>query len=33
MVKSCEVDLVTETDKQVEKLFMDGISAKFPDHR
>ncbi|XP_015509775.1 inositol monophosphatase 1 [Neodiprion pinetum] len=32
-VKSCDVDLVTETDKQVEKLLMDGISSKFPDHR
>ncbi|KAF7988453.1 hypothetical protein HCN44_001026 [Aphidius gifuensis] len=33
MIKSCEVDLVTESDQQVEKLFMDGITAKFPDHR
>ncbi|KAG8041627.1 hypothetical protein G9C98_002920 [Cotesia typhae] len=33
MIKSCDVDLVTESDQQVEKLFMDGITAKFPDHR
>ncbi|XP_001599426.1 inositol monophosphatase 1 [Nasonia vitripennis] len=32
-VKSCDVDLVTETDQMVEKLLMDGISAKFPDHK
>lgn len=31
--KSCDVDLVTETDQQIEKLFMDGISSRFPDHR
>lgn len=33
LTKSCDVDLVTETDRQVEKLLMDGISAKFPDHK
>ncbi|XP_012279373.1 inositol monophosphatase 1 isoform X2 [Orussus abietinus] len=33
MLKSCEVDLVTETDRQVEKLLIDGISAEFPDHK
>ncbi|XP_043463170.1 inositol monophosphatase 1-like [Leptopilina heterotoma] len=33
LTKSCDVDLVTETDRQVERLLMDGISAKFPDHK
>ncbi|XP_057328136.1 inositol monophosphatase 1-like [Microplitis mediator] len=33
MVKSCDVDLVTESDQKVEKLFMEGIIANFPDHR
>ncbi|XP_014237002.1 inositol monophosphatase 1-like [Trichogramma pretiosum] len=33
LTKSSEVDLVTETDQMVEKLFMNGISAKFPDHK
>lgn len=32
-IKSCDVDLVTETDQMVEKLLIDGISAKFPDHK
>ncbi|XP_059476088.1 inositol monophosphatase 1 [Neocloeon triangulifer] len=31
--KSCEVDLVTETDQQVEKLLISGLRAKFPDHK
>lgn len=30
--KSCNIDLVTETDQQVEKLLVDGIKSKFPDH-
>lgn len=33
MTKSCDVDLVTEWDQKVEKLIMDGISSKFPDHK
>ncbi|XP_033223658.1 inositol monophosphatase 1-like [Belonocnema kinseyi] len=33
LIKSCDVDLVTETDRQVEKLLIDGISAKFPEHK
>lgn len=31
--KSCEVDLVTETDQRVEKLLIDGFSSQFPDHK
>lgn len=31
--KSCEVDLVTETDQMVEKLLINGISTKYPDHK
>jgi len=31
--KSCEVDLVTETDQQVEKLLISGLHEKFPDHK
>ncbi|XP_014216445.1 inositol monophosphatase 1 [Copidosoma floridanum] len=33
MTKSCEVDLVTETDQLVEKLFMTKISARYPEHK
>lgn len=33
MTKSCDVDLVTIWDQEVEKLLMDGISSKFPDHK
>ncbi|KOC67440.1 Inositol monophosphatase 1 [Habropoda laboriosa] len=33
MTKTCEVDLVTEWDQKVEKLLIDGISSKFPDHK
>jgi myo-inositol-1(or 4)-monophosphatase len=33
LIKSCDVDLVTETDQMVEKLLINGISAKFPDHK
>ena len=32
-LKSCDVDLVTETDQLVEKLFMSGVSSKYPDHK
>ncbi len=32
-VKSSPVDLVTETDKAVEKLLFDGLRAKYPDHK
>lgn len=31
--KSSDVDLLTETDQQVEKLLMDGLLAKFPSHK
>ena len=31
--KSCATDLVTETDKAVEKLLVETIAAKFPDHK
>ncbi|XP_049812988.1 inositol monophosphatase 2-like [Schistocerca nitens] len=31
--KSCEVDLVTETDKEVEKLLISGLSSHFPSHK
>lgn len=30
--KSSNIDLVTETDEQVEKLLIEGIRKKFPDH-
>lgn len=33
MEKSSDVDLLTETDQQVEKLLMDGLLAKFPSHK
>jgi myo-inositol-1(or 4)-monophosphatase len=32
-VKSSNIDLVTETDQQVEKLLIDGIKSKYPDHQ
>lgn len=28
-----DIDLVTETDKEVEKLIMTGISEQFSDHK
>jgi uncharacterized HAD superfamily protein len=31
--KSCEVDLVTETDQQVEKLLITNLKSKYPSHR
>jgi myo-inositol-1(or 4)-monophosphatase len=31
--KSSNIDLVTETDQEVEKLLMDGIREKFPSHQ
>ncbi|TDG44442.1 hypothetical protein AWZ03_009138 [Drosophila navojoa] len=31
--KSGDIDLVTETDRAVEKLIMDGIRQHFPDHK
>ncbi|XP_053970962.1 inositol monophosphatase 1-like [Hylaeus anthracinus] len=33
MIKSCEVDLVTEWDQKVEKLLVEGISSKYADHK
>ncbi|XP_053646424.1 inositol monophosphatase 1 isoform X6 [Cherax quadricarinatus] len=32
-MKSSAVDLVTETDKAVEKLLITGLSSAFPDHK
>ncbi|KAG5677030.1 hypothetical protein PVAND_006817 [Polypedilum vanderplanki] len=32
-IKSHPTDFVTETDQQVEKLLMNGIREKFPDHQ
>lgn len=32
-IKSCDVDLVTIVDKLVEDTLMNGITAKFPDHK
>lgn len=31
--KSSDVDLVTETDQEVEKLIIQSVKSKFPDHR
>lgn len=31
--KSSNIDLLTETDQQVERLLMDGISGKYADHK
>ncbi|EDW73110.1 uncharacterized protein Dwil_GK17369 [Drosophila willistoni] len=31
--KSGDIDLVTQTDKDVEKLLMDGIRQQFPEHK
>ncbi|BFF99168.1 inositol monophosphatase 1 [Drosophila madeirensis] len=31
--KSGDIDLVTQTDKDVEKLLMDGVRRYFPDHK
>ncbi|XP_011861805.1 PREDICTED: inositol monophosphatase 1-like [Vollenhovia emeryi] len=33
LTKSCDVDLVTKWDQEVEKLLIDGISSRYPDHR
>jgi len=30
--KSCNIDLVTETDQEVEKLLIEGIKKQFPNH-
>lgn len=32
-IKSCDIDFVTETDKQVEQLLIDGLSETFPSHK
>ncbi|PSN40062.1 Inositol monophosphatase 1 [Blattella germanica] len=32
-IKSCEVDLVTETDQEVEKLLIANLKSTFPDHK
>ncbi|CRL02942.1 CLUMA_CG015782, isoform A [Clunio marinus] len=32
-IKSHPTDFVTETDQQIEKLLIDGIRKKFPDHK
>lgn len=31
--KSCDIDLVTEWDQEIERILMDGISSKYPDHK
>ncbi|KAG8222662.1 hypothetical protein J437_LFUL003784 [Ladona fulva] len=31
--KSSEIDFVTETDKEVEKILINGLSSEFPDHK
>ncbi|XP_075230382.1 inositol monophosphatase 1 [Lycorma delicatula] len=31
--KSCDIDFVTETDKEVEKLLINGLLKEFPDHK
>ncbi|KAI9540675.1 Inositol monophosphatase 1 [Dissostichus eleginoides] len=33
MTKSCSVDLVTQTDQQVEQLIIQSVRDKFPTHR
>lgn len=32
-VKSCDIDFVTEVDQQVEEHLINGLGAKFPDHK
>lgn len=32
-LKSCDIDLVTEVDKNVEDTLISGLKAKFPDHK
>uniref|UniRef100_A0A182WBT6 Inositol-1-monophosphatase n=1 Tax=Anopheles minimus TaxID=112268 RepID=A0A182WBT6_9DIPT len=31
--KSSNIDLLTETDQQVERMLMEGITANYPDHK
>lgn len=31
--KSSSIDFVTETDQEVEKLLIEGIKQKYPDHK
>lgn len=31
--KDSHIDFVTETDKEVEKILISGLKAKFPDHK
>lgn len=33
MEKSGDIDLLTETDQQVERKLIDGLLAKFPNHK
>lgn len=33
VMKSSDVDLLTETDQEVEKLLMDNLSKAFPSHK
>lgn len=33
MEKTGDIDLLTETDQQVERKLIDGLLAKFPDHK
>ena len=32
-LKSTATDLVTETDRAVEKLIVDGLKSNFPNHK
>lgn len=32
-LKSGDIDLLTETDQQVERKLIDGLLAKFPGHK
>lgn len=33
MEKSGDIDLLTETDQQVERKLVEGLLAKFPNHK
>ena len=32
-IKSCEVDLVTETDQEVENLLISSLKSRYPEHK
>ncbi|EFN83275.1 Inositol monophosphatase [Harpegnathos saltator] len=33
LIKSCDIDLVTKWDQEVERLLIDGITVKYPEHK